>query len=86
LEFGIASVFPNQFNAVTEIRFYVDRPGGAIVRIFDVLGREVKRFETRADAPGFYHVSWHPEVGSGIYFAQLSQAGRQDLAKLVFLK
>lgn len=86
LEFGIVSVFPNPFNAAAEIRFYLERPGRATVRILDVLGREVKRFETWADGPGVYHVSWQAETGSGLYFAELRQAGRRDLAKLVFLK
>jgi hypothetical protein len=86
LEFGIASVFPNPFNSVAEIRFTLDRPGLATVTIFDLLGREVKRIETRADAPGHYQVSWQADVASGLYFAELRQGARRDLAKLAFLK
>lgn len=86
LEFGIASVFPNPFNSVAEIRFTLDRPGLAIVTIFDLLGREVKRIETWADAPGHYQVSWQADVASGLYFAELRQGARRDLAKLAFLK
>ncbi len=85
-EFGIVSVFPNPFNSVAEIRFTLDRPGLAIVTIFDLLGREVKRIETWADAPGYYQVSWQADVASGLYFAELRQGERRDLAKMAFLK
>jgi hypothetical protein len=84
--FGIASVYPNPFNSVTEIRFTLDKPGLATVTIFDLLGREVKRIETRVDAPGVYQVAWQADVASGIYFAELRQGERRDLAKLAFLK
>jgi len=86
LEFGIVSVFPNPFNSVAEIRFTLDRPGLATVTIFDLLGREVKRIETWADAPGHYQVSWQADVASGLYFAELRQGERRDLAKMAFLK
>ncbi|MFH1010035.1 MAG: M6 family metalloprotease domain-containing protein [bacterium] len=84
--FGIASIFPNPFNATTQIRFHLERPGMATLRIFDTLGREVRQFEIRAEAAGAYEVTWVPQTGSGIYFAELQQAGRRDLAKLAFIK
>jgi immune inhibitor A len=86
VEFGIASVFPNPFNAATQIRFYVERPGMATLRIYDILGRVVEHFEIRAEAAGAFNVTWVPQTGSGVYFAELTQAGRRDLAKLAFIK
>lgn len=86
LNFGLVSVFPNPFNAACEIRFSVDRPGITSISIFDILGREVERFDNVTNTPGTYHVTWRPKTGSGVYFVRLIQAGQHDLAKLVYLK
>ena len=85
-EFGLVSVYPNPFNSVAEIRFALEHPGAADVRIFDVLGREVEQLESEATTPGVYQISWVPKTGSGLYFVQLRQGERRDMMKLVYLK
>lgn len=69
--------YPNPFNPSTGIDFDVARPGLVTVRVFDVLGREVKTLANEKLKPGRYKVQWDGtnnaghSVASGVYLYRL---------------
>ncbi|MBN2088861.1 fibronectin type III domain-containing protein [candidate division KSB1 bacterium] len=79
--FALGQNYPNPFNPETKIEFQIpqeDNSGQSIIlRIVNMLGEEVTRFEFSDPTPGFYDVVWDGtnyqgiKVASGIYFYQL---------------
>ncbi len=69
--------FPNPFNPSTTIEYSLSSRSGVVLRIFDVMGREVATL-VRAEQPaGRYQVAWRGEsdggkqAASGVYLCRL---------------
>lgn len=83
---------PNPFNPLTRITFAVDRDGPAVLAVYDVQGRLVRRLAVGALTAGEHTVVWDGaddagrRVGSGVYFARLAAGGEAVQRKMVMLK
>lgn len=84
---------PNPFNPETTIGYSVAQPGRVEIRVYGVGGRLVRRFATRAEAPGRYSVRWDGRddagraLSSGVYFYEIqTQGGYRAARKLLLLK
>jgi len=91
IEFRIESVYPNPFNASTEIRFQVPAAGRVDLAVYDLLGRELfsRRLETRSGENLFRWEGLNRSgqaVGSGIYLLRLQGETEAVTRKLVLLK
>ncbi len=77
LEYALSQNYPNPFNPATSIEFRVRDAGFVILKVFDVLGREVKSLVNEDLFPGAYRVVWDGsddsgrQVSSGIYSYRL---------------
>ena len=79
-------VFPNPFNPVATIRFFLDRPGPVSIRIFNSAGKVVHAVE-KGFSQGFHQVSWNGKsLPSGIYFVSVTTDGRRFSTRLTLLK
>ncbi|MGB2803663.1 MAG: FlgD immunoglobulin-like domain containing protein [Candidatus Zixiibacteriota bacterium] len=93
LSFELFQNYPNPFNSVTSIRYTVssghDRSIHTILKIYNILGKEVRELVNTNRSRGSYTVSWDgknnfgKEVASGIYFYQLTvrQAHRPEQSR-----
>jgi len=87
LKFSLGQNYPNPFNPTTVIEFEVPSSGFVSLKVYDVLGREVRtlvnevkklgRYEVRLDASG---------LPSGVYFAVLRVDGQLAVRKITVLK
>jgi hypothetical protein len=65
--------YPNPFNSSTLISFYLESNNRAIMKIYDILGRNVRIFNYGFIGPGDFAFTWdgrdnsQKEVSSGIY-------------------
>ncbi len=85
--FVLYPAYPNPFNAVTQIRYQVPRPGNLQLTVYDLLGRKVTTLVDRWSPPGIYRVAWEAgEAASGIYIVRLVQDDQQANRKLLLLK
>lgn len=93
---SLLQAFPNPFNASTTIRLRipgtVDRETASL-KIYDVLGREVRVFDLTATAPGGQtDIVWSGTdqggipVNSGVYFVVYRTAAGVQTLKLMMLK
>ncbi|HEY6866997.1 MAG TPA: hypothetical protein VI792_07060, partial [Candidatus Eisenbacteria bacterium] len=81
---GLGRVGPNPFRGAAEMEFTLGVAGPVDLRIFDLLGREV-RVLARGErfAAGTQRLSWDGrrddggQAGAGVYFVRLQLAGRQ---------
>jgi hypothetical protein len=79
--------YPNPFNPLTKIRFSIPSSGNITLKIFDILGREVKTLLSESKPTGTYEVSFDGgELASGIYFYQLRSGDFIQTKKMMLLK
>jgi len=76
-------VHPNPFCNKTTLEYYLRIGGGVNVRIYDCLGREVKRVIEAVQAAGWQRIEWDGRDGegrllpAGVYFCQLVSKGEK---------
>jgi len=71
--FDLKQNYPNPFNQSTVISFQIPVLSEVTLKIFDVLGRELKTLINEEKEAGDYKVDFNAsEIGSGIYYYSLS--------------
>jgi hypothetical protein len=84
--FLLAQNYPNPFNGTTTIEFHLARYGNVSLRVYDLLGREVKTLLEENRPPGLYKVRWDTKnAPSGVYFCRLHVAGAGGRADQSFV-
>ena len=84
--------YPNPFNPSTTIGYSILNPDKVSIKIYDVLGREVKTLVNEFKENGNYQVIWNGEnnfghkVNSGIYFYRIEADLFVDTKKMILLK
>jgi hypothetical protein len=78
--------YPNPFNPETEIRFQLPQAGFVVIKIFNILGEEIRTLADAQYDAGYHRVRWDGKdkngksVASGVYLYQL-RAGRFSQVK-----
>lgn len=86
-EFGLMQNYPNPFNPATNIDFRIANSGMVSLKVYDILGREVKTLVNQQIKPGEYEVSFDASnYPSGVYFYRLQAQGFVQTEKMVLLK
>lgn len=84
--------FPNPFNPSTEIAFQIPQDGMVNIKIYNVLGEQVKTLTSKFYRAGFYTLSWNGkdevgnEVFSGIYFYHMESGNFRDSGKMILAR
>jgi hypothetical protein len=79
--------YPNPFNPVTKIKFAILRSGHGSLKVYDMLGREVKTLFDDIIGPGEYTAEFDGEgLPSGTYFYRLQINDFVEIKKMVLLK
>jgi hypothetical protein len=79
--------YPNPFNSTTTISYQIPERERVVLKIYDILGREVTTLVDARQFSGFYDYQWHPQnLASGIYFYRINAGSVQLQKKMVFLK
>ncbi len=75
--------YPNPFNPTTTIRFRIQTPAYASLRIYDLTGREVATLLDGRLHAGEYSVPWSADrMSSGVYYYRLLVTGDENGAAL----
>jgi len=94
--------YPNPFNPVTTIRYAIPRRSPtdprsgtlrafgddkAVLKVYDVLGKEIETLVNEKLQPGTYSVEWNAsQLPSGVYFYQLRTGDYIETKKMILLK
>jgi hypothetical protein len=85
--FNFAGSYPNPFNARTNLRYSLEKPGFVTISIFDIQGRKVADLIDGNQAAGQYTLTWDAGAfPSGVYFARLESGNQSQCRKIVLLK
>jgi hypothetical protein len=90
-DFRLLGNHPNPFNPTTTIDYELPRDALVILKVFDILGHEVKTLVRGYRAAGRWSVAWDGtdqrgrRVGSGVLLYQLRAGGRTETRKMLLL-
>jgi len=86
--FTLNQNYPNPFNPTTMIEFTLEHDGRVVLRVYDILGREVATLLDENRKAGEYQqvVFDASHFSSGVYFAVLQSGGKQLMKKMMLLK
>jgi hypothetical protein len=90
--FYLEQNYPNPFNQGTTIRFGLAQDGDVSVKLFNILGRQVKVLINGRLSPGTHQIEWKGDddngnpVASGIYFCTLRSGSSFSCNKVMLLR
>lgn len=85
--FVLEQNYPNPFNPTTIIKFSLPEAGHVTLRVYDVLGREVKSLVSEFMSSGHYETTFVATgLASGVYFYRLTSGGFSLTRRLVLLR
>jgi subtilisin-like proprotein convertase family protein len=86
-KFGILENYPNPFNTSITIRFAINEPGMATLKIYNILGQEVATlFETEMPA-AIHTIIWNAgNIPSGVYYCSLKSNGKTASSVITLAK
>jgi photosystem II stability/assembly factor-like uncharacterized protein len=87
-DFELYQNYPNPFNPGTSIKYKLQSAGFISLKVYDILGHEVKTLVSEKHTPGSYEVDFNgDDLSSGIYVYKLVVDGKSVAAKrMVLLK
>ena len=92
VEFTLEQNYPNPFNPNTVIRYSIVSPSLVSLKIFDILGREVKTLVNKEQVNGVYEVNWNGDdelgnkVSTGVYFYRIDAGDFVQTKKMMLIK
>jgi len=98
INFSLSQNYPNPFNPTTKIKYsipnvetYRDASLQIVLKIYDVLGKEVATLVNEEKLPGVYEVEFNPVSGiwnlaSGIYYYRIKAGDFIETKKMIYLK
>jgi len=91
-EFTLGNAYPNPFNPTTTIAFALPEASQVRLRVFNMLGREVKTLADGVFEAGSHTVMWDAtdqsgqSVSTGVYFYRLEAPGFAETKKMMLIK
>jgi hypothetical protein len=87
IKFELNQNYPNPFNPSTTISFSLPESGNVILKIYNVIGKEIETLVEGYKEAGIYTVNFNAEeLASGMYLYRLSTNGFTETKKLLLLK
>jgi predicted secreted protein len=87
LDYELSQNFPNPFNPSTTIKYSIPQTSKVVIKVFDVLGNEIKTLVNEEKSAGEYEVEFNGAgLPSGIYFYQLNTGQYSATKNMILLK
>jgi hypothetical protein len=90
--FALLQNYPNPFNPETEIRFALPQASHVVIKIFNLLGEEVRTLVDEQREAGYHSMRWDGKdkngklVASGVYLYQLQAGTFFKVKKMALLR
>lgn len=85
--YSLAQNYPNPFNPSTEISYTLKEDGIVVIKVFDVLGKEVAILKNKFETAGNHIVNFNAaNLPSGIYFYRITAGSFFNTRKMLLIK
>ena len=87
--FILSQNYPNPFNPTTTIRYNLQSAEFVILKVYDVLGREIAMLVNEQQTAGSYSVRFDSRkvgIASGLYFYKISAGNFNKTRKMIIMK
>ena len=86
-KFFLSQNYPNPFNPSTNLEFGISKLGFVSLKVYDVLGSEIKTLVNENKPAGNYEVEFDAiHLSSGIYFYKIETTEFTDVKKMMIIK
>jgi photosystem II stability/assembly factor-like uncharacterized protein len=86
-KFELSQNYPNPFNPVTNLEFEIPELGLVSLKVYDILGKEVKSLVNEIKQAGYYKVQFDgSSFASGVYFYELRSGSFITQKRMLLLK
>ncbi len=86
-EFSLGQNYPNPFNPSTTIEYFLPQSSRVVLKVYDVLGKEIRTLVDGKQAAGRYRVQLDGKnLPGGMYFYRIQAGGFVQTKKLTLLK
>ena len=91
-KYALFQNYPNPFNPSTQISFDVPKAEFITLRVYNLLGQDVKTIVSRSMTPGRYTIEWNGndmlnnDVASGVYFYELRGESFLSRKKMLLIR
>jgi len=86
-KFNLEQNYPNPFNPSTKISWQSPVSSLQVLKVFDVLGKEIKTLVDEEKEAGYHSVDFNAsELPSGVYFYKLSAGKYVETKKMILLR
>ncbi|OYV86602.1 MAG: hypothetical protein B7Z63_03750, partial [Ignavibacteriae bacterium 37-53-5] len=85
--FALDQNYPNPFNPSTVIAYQLPKASKVVLKVYDVLGREVATLVNGTESAGSYKVTFNMDkYASGVYFVRMVAGSFVHVQKMMLLK
>lgn len=85
--FSLSQNYPNPFNPSTKIKYSIPKSSIVSIKLFDILGREIKTLVQKEEKAGTYEINLNAnDLSSGIYFYRIKAGNFTASKKMILLK
>ena len=86
-KYSLSQNYPNPFNPTTKIKYDLPKSGHVILKVYDILGRELTTLVNEEKPAGSYEVRFNgSNLSSGIYFYKIQAGDYTSVKKMVLIK
>jgi hypothetical protein len=86
-KYDLSQNYPNPFNPVTTINYDLPSDGIVSIKVYDILGRELKTLVNEMKTAGYHKIRFNAaDFGSGAYFYRMKAGDFVAVKKFVVLK
>lgn len=79
--------YPNPFNPNTTVKYSIPTKSKVIIRVYDILGNEIKTLVNEEKSMGTYEINWDAtSLPSGVYFYHLKAGNHIQTKKMLLVK
>ena len=86
-DYTLAQNYPNPFNPVTTIQYSIPQRSNVILKVYDVLGKEITTLVNEEKDRGVYSINFDASaLASGIYLYRLQSGSFVETKKMIVIK
>ncbi len=87
VQYNLYQNYPNPFNPGTKIKYSIPYESHITLKIYDILGKEIKELVNETQTPGVHLVNFNAaDLTSGIYFYRITAASLKNKSQFTSVK